>query len=147
MQLWLRRTVLGVFGTGAASVAVISWALFMEKFGGDRSIIGPYTMIHTANHEMDLGSPIQDQGWTTAPVEITNAPLLLPEPVSPLTLWYRQPAVKWVEALPVGNGPHEAAISPDGRRLLVSASTARKVHVLDTPTGRKVLPVRQARTA
>jgi DNA-binding beta-propeller fold protein YncE len=28
------------------------------------------------------------------------------------------------------------AISPDGRRLLVSASTARKVHVIDTATGR-----------
>jgi alpha-L-fucosidase 2 len=32
------------------------------------------------------------------------APVLLPEPVGPLTLWYRQPAVNWVEALPVGNG-------------------------------------------
>jgi DNA-binding beta-propeller fold protein YncE len=30
------------------------------------------------------------------------------------------------------------AISPDGRRLLVSASTARKVHVLDTKTGQIV---------
>jgi YVTN family beta-propeller protein len=30
------------------------------------------------------------------------------------------------------------AISPDGTRLLVSDSTARKVHVLDTATGRKV---------
>ncbi len=30
------------------------------------------------------------------------------------------------------------AISPDGTRLLVSDSTARKVHVLDTPTGVKV---------
>jgi DNA-binding beta-propeller fold protein YncE len=30
------------------------------------------------------------------------------------------------------------AISPDGRRLLVSASTARKVHVIDTATGRSV---------
>src|SRR5215210_2922200 len=28
------------------------------------------------------------------------------------------------------------AISPDGRRLLVSASTAKKVHVIDTATGR-----------
>jgi sugar lactone lactonase YvrE len=30
------------------------------------------------------------------------------------------------------------AISPDGTRLLVSASTARKVHVIDTKTGRIV---------
>ena len=27
-----------------------------------------------------------------------------PPPESPLTLWYRQPAAQWVEALPVGNG-------------------------------------------
>jgi alpha-L-fucosidase 2 len=32
------------------------------------------------------------------------APVLRREPVNPLTLWYRQPAVNWVEALPVGNG-------------------------------------------
>ncbi len=27
-----------------------------------------------------------------------------PSPASPLTLWYRQPAQKWTEALPIGNG-------------------------------------------
>lgn len=27
-----------------------------------------------------------------------------PPPVSPLTLWYRQPAKRWLESLPVGNG-------------------------------------------
>ncbi|HEX2860540.1 MAG TPA: glycoside hydrolase N-terminal domain-containing protein, partial [Lacunisphaera sp.] len=32
------------------------------------------------------------------------APLFLAEPINPLSLWYRQPAVNWVEALPVGNG-------------------------------------------
>jgi alpha-L-fucosidase 2 len=32
------------------------------------------------------------------------APLLRSHPISPLTLWYKQPAVNWVEALPVGNG-------------------------------------------
>jgi alpha-L-fucosidase 2 len=32
------------------------------------------------------------------------APVLRPEPIGPLALWYRQPAVHWVEALPVGNG-------------------------------------------
>jgi acetyltransferase-like isoleucine patch superfamily enzyme len=37
---------------------------------GDRSIFGPYTMIHTANHEMDLGAPIPDQGWTPGHVRI-----------------------------------------------------------------------------
>ena len=37
---------------------------------GDRTIIGPYVMIHTANHEMDLDSPIPEQGWTSGAVEI-----------------------------------------------------------------------------
>src|SRR5712672_2910259 len=27
-----------------------------------------------------------------------------PAPIEPLSLWYRQPASKWVEALAVGNG-------------------------------------------
>ncbi|MBE2318309.1 PQQ-binding-like beta-propeller repeat protein [Solirubrobacter sp. CPCC 204708] len=34
-----------------------------------------------------------------------------------------------------GNRSDHMALSPDGTRLLVSASTARKVHVLDTATG------------
>ena len=37
-----------------------------------------------------------------------------------------------------GNRADHMAISPDGRRLLVSASTARKVHVIDTRSGRIV---------
>lgn len=37
-----------------------------------------------------------------------------------------------------GSRADHMAISPDGRRLLVSASTARKVHVIDTATGRIV---------
>jgi DNA-binding beta-propeller fold protein YncE len=37
-----------------------------------------------------------------------------------------------------GNRADHMAISPDGTRLLVSASTARKVHVIDTRTGQIV---------
>ena len=37
-----------------------------------------------------------------------------------------------------GNRADHMAISPDGRRLLVSASTARKVHVIDTRSGQIV---------
>lgn len=38
---------------------------------GDDTIIGPGTMIHTANHEMgDLSRPISGQGWKAAPVTI-----------------------------------------------------------------------------
>ena len=33
-----------------------------------------------------------------------QAPLNAPAPDDPLTLWYRQPAKAWTEALPVGNG-------------------------------------------
>src|SRR5215213_885806 len=31
-------------------------------------------------------------------------------PASPVTLWYRQPAAQWVEALPVGNGRLSAMV-------------------------------------
>ncbi len=37
-----------------------------------------------------------------------------------------------------GNRADHMAISPDGKRLLVSASTANKVHVIDTSTGKIV---------
>jgi maltose O-acetyltransferase len=51
-----------------------NYGCYVNGYGGlvigDRSIVGPYTMIHTANHEMDLGSPIQDQGWTSGEVRI-----------------------------------------------------------------------------
>jgi alpha-L-fucosidase 2 len=38
---------------------------------------------------------------------------LLAAPPEPLTLWYRQPAEKWVEALPVGNGRLGAMVFGD----------------------------------
>ena len=34
----------------------------------------------------------------------SQAPASVEPSESPLTLWYRQPAAQWVEALPVGNG-------------------------------------------
>lgn len=37
---------------------------------GDRTIIGPYTMIHSANHQMDVSVPIPGQGWMSKPVTI-----------------------------------------------------------------------------
>ncbi len=38
---------------------------------GDDTIVGPSTLIHTANHEMgDLDRPIVEQGWKAAPVHI-----------------------------------------------------------------------------
>ncbi len=51
-----------------------NFGCFVNGFGGlvigDRSIVGPYTMIHTANHQMDPGQPIPEQGWDSRPVEI-----------------------------------------------------------------------------
>ena len=51
-----------------------NYGCYVNGFGGlvvgDRTIFGPYTMIHTANHETDLDSPIQDQGWTNREVRI-----------------------------------------------------------------------------
>ena len=51
-----------------------NYGCYVNGYGGltigDRSIFGPYTMIHTANHEMDPGTPIPDQGWTPAAVTV-----------------------------------------------------------------------------
>jgi maltose O-acetyltransferase len=51
-----------------------NFGCYVNGFGGltigDRTIIGPYTMIHTANHEMDTGRPIPEQGWNLGPVDI-----------------------------------------------------------------------------
>lgn len=51
-----------------------NYGCYVNGFGGltigDRTIIGPYTMIHTANHEMDTGRPIPEQGWNLGPVDI-----------------------------------------------------------------------------
>ena len=49
-----------------------NFGCYVNGFGGltigDRTIIGPYTMIHTANHEMDTDRPIPEQGWDLGPV-------------------------------------------------------------------------------
>jgi alpha-L-fucosidase 2 len=39
-----------------------------------------------------------------APAAPAPAPSTEPVPAQPLTLWYRQPAAAWTEALPIGNG-------------------------------------------
>jgi maltose O-acetyltransferase len=51
-----------------------NYGCYVNGYGGltigDRSIFGPYTMIHTANHEMETHTPIPDQGWEARPVTI-----------------------------------------------------------------------------
>ncbi|OGO40843.1 MAG: hypothetical protein A2Z04_07420 [Chloroflexi bacterium RBG_16_57_9] len=51
-----------------------NYGVYVNGFGGltigDRSIIGPYCMIHTANHELDPSKPFQQKGWVKAPVSI-----------------------------------------------------------------------------
>jgi len=38
---------------------------------GDDTVVGPGTMIHTANHNIDdLDRPIVEQGWKSAPVNV-----------------------------------------------------------------------------
>ena len=37
---------------------------------GDRTIVGPYVLIHTANHGMDPDRPRREQGWVKKPVSI-----------------------------------------------------------------------------
>ena len=52
-----------------------NYGCYVNGYGGlligDGTIIGPYTMIHTANHRTeDLDRPIPEQGWMAAPVNI-----------------------------------------------------------------------------
>jgi acetyltransferase-like isoleucine patch superfamily enzyme len=52
-----------------------NYGCYVNGYGGlvigDRSIIGPYSMIHTANHRKDdPDRPIIEQGWEKRPVEI-----------------------------------------------------------------------------
>ena len=51
-----------------------NFGCYVNGFGGltigDRTIIGPYTMIHTANHEMETDRPIPEQGWKLGPVAL-----------------------------------------------------------------------------
>jgi maltose O-acetyltransferase len=51
-----------------------NYGCYVNGYGGlsigDRTIVGPYTMSHTANHEMDPERPFGEQGWTPRPVEI-----------------------------------------------------------------------------
>ena len=51
-----------------------NYGCYVNGYGGlvigDGTIFGPYTMLHTANHNMDPDRPIPEQGWKEAPVEI-----------------------------------------------------------------------------
>ena len=52
-----------------------NYGCYVNGYGGltigDKSIFGPYTMIHTANHGMDdPDQPIQAQGWIKSPVTV-----------------------------------------------------------------------------
>lgn len=51
-----------------------NYGCFVNGYGGltidDGTIIGPYTMIHSANHETDPSMPIPEQGWEVRPVTI-----------------------------------------------------------------------------
>lgn len=51
-----------------------NYGCFVNAFGGlkigARTIIGPYVMIHSANHEMDPSMPIIKQHWLKEPIVI-----------------------------------------------------------------------------
>ncbi len=54
-----------------------NYGCYVNGYGGlvigDNTIFGPYTMVHTANHEMDdITRPIQEQGWKAAPVSVAR---------------------------------------------------------------------------
>ena len=51
-----------------------NYGVYVNAFGGltigDRTLIGPMALIHTANHETDPGKSLQEQGWIKQPVTI-----------------------------------------------------------------------------
>jgi maltose O-acetyltransferase len=51
-----------------------NYGCYINGYGGlrigDRTIVGPYVMIHTANHETAPGRAIVEQGWVGRSVEI-----------------------------------------------------------------------------
>jgi alpha-L-fucosidase 2 len=67
-------------------------------------------------------------------------------PAAPLTLWYRRPATRWLEALPVGNGRLGAMVfgGVEMERLALNESTFWSGATdpnNDNPAGREQLPV------
>ena len=53
-----------------------NYGCYVNGYGGlrigHRTIVGPYAMIHTANHQTAAEQPIVEQTWTKEPVEIGN---------------------------------------------------------------------------
>jgi len=51
-----------------------NYGVYVNALGGltigDRTLFGPNSMIHTANHETDPAKPLQEQGWIRQPVTI-----------------------------------------------------------------------------
>jgi len=51
-----------------------NYGVYVNAFGGlkigEKTLIGPCSMIHTANHETDPDKPLQEQGWIKQPVTI-----------------------------------------------------------------------------
>jgi acetyltransferase-like isoleucine patch superfamily enzyme len=51
-----------------------NYGCYVNGYGGlrigGRTIVGPYVMIHTANHEIAQGQMIVEQGWVGRSVEI-----------------------------------------------------------------------------
>src|SRR5215471_18147212 len=67
----------------------------------------------------------------------------LGQPASPLTLWFRQPAKAWTEALPVGNGTLGAMVfgGVAHERLQLNEHTLWSGHRFDddTPQARETI--------
>lgn len=84
----------------------------------------------------------------TAALSVGRSGALTPPPPAPIALWYRQPATKWTEALPVGNGRIGAMIfgGTAQERLQLNESTlwAGKPYDPVNPAAKNALPkVRQ----
>lgn len=81
--------------------------------------------------------------WACILIQANATPADTP-PESSLALWYRQPAGKWVEALPIGNGRLGAMVfgKTDRERLQLNTDTLWDGYPLDpgNPASKEALP-------
>ena len=73
--------------------------------------------------------------WVVCVICINYCAAQTPTNAPAQKLWYRQPAAKWEEALPIGNGRWGASSIPEVRRLVL----ASKIKEGETPS--PMLPV------
>ena len=125
-----------------------TWELSRRKSVSPHDATGANLIVQVKNHQVMRVVPLENEAVNECWIadrdrfsyESLNGPDRLTAPM--IKQGGEWKTVDWQTALEyVANGLRQvradhAAISPDGKTLLVSASTARKVHAIDTATGR-----------